>query len=104
MIRRRDQRYIEIFHLEQLAMIREMMRNAVLPGELVALAGIHHFLRPLLGLLEFSLEQIEPRQSIPRSRRLRRGLEQTRLGVRVFLLQQINLAESIQRRWMVRLQ
>src|SRR5262249_42979854 len=64
--------------------------------ELVALSGIDHFLRPFFGILEFSLKQIEPRETEPRCRRGWRGTQKIRLRSVILFLLEIKLAQSVQ--------
>ena len=52
----------------------------------VSLAGVNDGLRPLLGLIEFILQQIEPGEAVPGGGSFRTGFEQVRLGGGIILL------------------
>ena len=52
----------------------------------IGLAGINQVLGPAFRLLEIFLEQIKPRQSVPRCRGLGRGLEQILFRFIIFSL------------------
>src|SRR5205085_2740042 len=73
-------------------------------GGFVTLAGVNDRLSPMLGLVEFILEQIEPGEPEPGGRGFRTGLEQVTLCRVIFFLRQIELAQAVERRRVVRLE